>query len=64
MNIYFQGREIKLKMYECKCGSKDFYVSKQKMHYGLYCIHCHRWIKWLNKIELRKAKYEGLKIIE
>jgi hypothetical protein len=51
-------------MYECKCGSKDFYVSKQKMHYGLYCIHCHRWIKWLNKIELRKAKYEGLKIIE
>ena len=35
----------------CKCGSTQFFVKGKTNHYGLYCLECGKWQKWLNKNE-------------
>lgn len=39
--------------YQCKCGSMDMFTEKHGNNVGLYCSSCGKWIKWLNKDELR-----------
>lgn len=47
--------------YECSCGSLEFYIESKKTtkgwkHVGLYCDHCNKWIKWVNKKEQQELK--------
>ena len=46
-----------MKIFECeKCNSKDVFVEQNGNNIGLYCSDCGKWIKWLNKDELRLAE--------
>lgn len=46
-----------MKIFECsKCNSKDVFVAQNGNNTGLYCADCGKWIKWLNKDELRLAE--------
>ncbi len=38
---------------KCKCGSENFFIEKNGNNMGLYCKKCEKWIKWLNKNELK-----------
>lgn len=39
---------------ECPdCKSNNFFIKEKGTMTGLYCSDCGRWIKWLNKKELR-----------
>lgn len=43
-----------IKMFECpKCNSNDVFIEKNGNNTGLYCKKCGKWIKWLNKDEIR-----------
>lgn len=44
-----------MKIFECKCGSTDVFTEQSGNNTGLYCGDCGKWIKWLNKDELRLA---------
>jgi len=44
-----------MKIFECKCGSTDVFTEQSGNNIGLYCGDCGKWIKWLNKDELRLA---------
>lgn len=40
--------------YKCpKCNSTNLFTKKKETQTGLYCKECGRWIKWLNKEEVR-----------
>ena len=42
------------KIFKCECGNDElFFTKKSAIHTGLYCKKCGRWIKWLNKNEVR-----------
>ena len=46
-----------MKEYAClKCGSIDVFIEYGKPHNGLYCGDCGKWIKWLDKDEIRLVK--------
>ena len=46
-----------MKIFECeKCKSKEVFISESGNNIGLYCADCGKWIKWLNKDELRLAE--------
>lgn len=41
-----------IKKYRCKsCGSQDFFLAEDAMHFGIYCNECGKWLKWANKDE-------------
>lgn len=44
-----------MKIFECKCGSKDIFIEENGSQKGLYCADCGKWIKWLGKEDLRLA---------
>ena len=44
-----------MKLFECKCGSKEIFIEKSGNNTGLYCADCGKWITWLNKDQLRLA---------
>ena len=37
----------------CKCGETKTYIAKKKMHTGVYCSRCDKWLKWVNKKEIK-----------
>lgn len=39
--------------YQCKCGSTKMFTEVKGLSTGLYCENCGKWIKWLNKDEIR-----------
>lgn len=44
-----------MKIFECKCGSTEVFIEQSGNNTGLYCADCGKWVKWLNKDELRLA---------
>lgn len=44
--------------YQCKCGSIEMFIGQSGNNTGLYCSKCGKWIKWLNKNELRAFEHE------
>lgn len=42
---------MQIKDYQCVCGSKDFFLSKNDLHVGIYCERCGKWFKWADKNE-------------
>lgn len=43
-----------MKGYECsKCGNTSFFTKQNGNSTGLYCKECGKWVKWLNKEEIR-----------
>lgn len=56
--------------YKCKCGNTmKFFTETKGNNIGLYCKECGKWIKWLDKNEVRafeqKEKFiEGYKKCE
>ena len=44
--------------YQCKCGCDNMFIEKKGNNTGLYCSKCGKWIKWLNKNELRAFEHE------
>lgn len=45
-----------MKIFECKCGSKEVFIDKVGNNTGLYCCDCGKWITWLNKDQIRLAE--------
>lgn len=45
-----------MKIFECKCGSKEIFIKENSNNKGLYCAECGKWIQWLGKDDLRLAK--------
>lgn len=46
-----------MKIFECgNCKSTEVFASVNGNNTGLYCADCGKWIKWLNKDELRLAE--------
>ena len=44
--------------YQCKCGSTEMFIGQSGNNRGLYCSKCGKWIKWLNKNELKLFEHE------
>lgn len=42
-----------MKIFECKCGSKDIFIKDSGNNKGLYCADCGKWMQWLGKDDLR-----------
>lgn len=40
------------------CKGQKFFIKENGSQTGLYCSHCGRWIKWLNKKEKRLYENE------
>lgn len=36
----------------CPCGETSGEIIPKDAHLGLYCVGCHRWVKWVGKAEL------------
>ena len=52
---------MKIKDYKCECGHDDFFFKKVRIHIGIYCSYCGKWLKWAdvnerNLIEARLKK--------
>lgn len=46
-----------MKKFNCsKCNSTEVFIEQNGNNIGLYCADCGKWIKWLNKDELRLAE--------
>lgn len=45
-----------MKIFECKCGSKDIFIKDSGNNKGLYCADCGKWMQWLGKDDLRLAE--------
>lgn len=45
-----------MKIFECKCGSKEIFIKENGNNKGLYCADCGKWLKWLGKDDLRLAQ--------
>lgn len=45
-----------MKIFECKCGSKEIFIKENGNNKGLYCAECGKWIQWLGKDDLRLAQ--------
>lgn len=45
-----------MKIFECKCGSKEIFIKENGNNKGLYCAECGKWIRWLSKDDLRLAQ--------
>lgn len=46
-----------MKIYRCpKCNSSDVFTETSGNQIGLYCGDCGKWIKWINKDEVRLIK--------
>lgn len=45
-----------MKIFECKCGSKEVFIKESSNNKGLYCSDCGKWIQWLGKDDLRLAQ--------
>lgn len=45
-----------MKIFECKCGSKEIFIKENGNNKGLYCADCGKWICWLSKDNLRLAQ--------
>lgn len=45
-----------MKIFECKCGSKEIFIKENGNNKGLYCADCGKWIQWLGKDDLRLAQ--------
>lgn len=45
-----------MKIFECKCGSKDIFIKDSGNNKGLYCANCGKWMQWLGKDDLRLAE--------
>lgn len=46
-----------MKNYNQLCEHEETFREAVGPHMGLYCKICGRWIKWLNKTELKLLKY-------
>lgn len=44
-----------------KCGSVELKCVKEGVHTGLWCSDCGRWVKWLNKDELKIIQMKNKK---
>ena len=49
-------RKSRMKIFECKCGSKEVFIEQQGNNCGLYCADCGKWLTWLNKDSKRLAE--------
>ena len=45
-----------MKIFECKCGSKEIFIKDSGNNKGLYCADCGKWMQWLGKDDLRLAE--------
>lgn len=45
-----------MKIFECKCGSKDIFIKDSGNNKGLYCADCGKWMQWLGKDDLKLAE--------
>ena len=46
--------------YVCKCGGKSFYTQDKGPHKGMYCLHCNKWLTWINKATEVELKKQGI----
>lgn len=52
-------------MYNCKkCNESNLILQTKSNNTGLYCKACGAWQKWLNKEEVRTAKFNGVPTFE
>lgn len=52
-------------MYNCKkCNESNLILQTKSNNTGLYCKSCGAWQKWLNKEEVRSAKFNGIPTFE
>lgn len=42
---------MKIKDYKCKCGNDDFFFDNKRVHIGIYCSRCGKWLKWADSDE-------------
>lgn len=42
---------MKIKDYQCECGSNQFFFNKKSFQVGIYCAKCGKFLKWANRNE-------------